>query len=761
MIKPVPVSGVTKISFVFLLVIIAGFIAVHSNKSLRIDTNLKDLSPQLTEDRGLQHAVSRLSTDIENRFTLLISGQDEADVAEVAALVGDKLSLLQGVQADTGNTRASTALVETLTPFRFGFITESHKDSIANLTQEELVDNANAKLYQIAGAARLLPIDRDPFGWFSDYLFEQSSSISPDEIANPYEVIQVQLSRSGLETSVQDMLQTALADMEQHVRDHYPEVDIYRSGVFFFAAEAAAAAKSDIQMISTVSIMAVVVLLLLTFFSLRPLLLPFISVATGIAFAFVVTHWLYGSIHILTIVFGASLIGIIIDYSLHYFYCHSNLAGENTHTGLLNAMKLSLISSLIGYGALGLSELISLQKVAVFSCAGLAAAWVTVLALANRLMGSNVTINPGFLPPIVNALSKVAASIASKPLVVIGVVTCSILALALTGIRGNDSPRVFFNPSGELLEQEKLVARYASKVEPGQYFVIRADDEKTLFERVNLLMQEFSSDTLLTVSDWLLPPSEQLANAKKQEPLFDKGGAIEQFLNNLGLEAGSLQEEFTSARDQTISSLALFQNPELSLPPLALEHEGKFFSFALVRDSSEVKASGPDWKRVPGVDFIDIASMSSLALKDQRQTSAQFLVLAFLLVAVTLYIRYRVWQKLFMLLVPVAAVTSTLLLLSLFGYGITLFHAMALFLVLGLGMDYVIFVSELQQEKQMTLQAVFLSALTSLLSFGLLSLSSIPVVHAFGITVLIGNSINLAGTFIYANLLRPPAPAVG
>ena len=86
------------------------------------------------------------------------------------------------------------------------------------------------------------------------------------------------------------------------------------------------------------------------------------------------------------------------------------------------------------------------------------------------------------------------------------------------------------------------------------------------------------------------------------------------------------------------------------------------------------------------------------------------------------------------------------------GIGLSLFHTMALFLVLGLGMDYVIFSAELRNEPSVTGQAVFLSALTSLLSFGLLAVSSMPVVQAFGLTMLVGNLFNLLGSRIYVAL---------
>jgi len=103
-------------------------------------------------------------------------------------------------------------------------------------------------------------------------------------------------------------------------------------------------------------------------------------------------------------------------------------------------------------------------------------------------------------------------------------------------------------------------------------------------------------------------------------------------------------------------------------------------------------------------------------------------------------------------LVPLCATAALIVLLSLLGVSFNLFHVMALFLVLGLGMDYGIFAYELQ-DGSVTQQAIFISAITSLLSFGLLGLSSIPVAQSFGTILFIGNSFNLIASLIYADFL--------
>ena len=69
-----------------------------------------------------------------------------------------------------------------------------------------------------------------------------------------------------------------------------------------------------------------------------------------------------------------------------------------------------------------------------------------------------------------------------------------------------------------------------------------------------------------------------------------------------------------------------------------------------------------------------------------------------------------------------------------------MFHLLGLMVVVGLGLDYSIFLTEHQGRQLPTLLAVILSVCTSLLAFGLLSFSATPAVSAFGLSVLLGVS---------------------
>ena len=77
-----------------------------------------------------------------------------------------------------------------------------------------------------------------------------------------------------------------------------------------------------------------------------------------------------------------------------------------------------------------------------------------------------------------------------------------------------------------------------------------------------------------------------------------------------------------------------------------------------------------------------------------------------------------------------------------------MFRLFALLLVIGLSIDYAVFAREAGSHASPTLLAIALSALTTLLSFGLLGLSSTPALAEFGSTVVLGVVIALASTWL-------------
>jgi predicted exporter len=93
------------------------------------------------------------------------------------------------------------------------------------------------------------------------------------------------------------------------------------------------------------------------------------------------------------------------------------------------------------------------------------------------------------------------------------------------------------------------------------------------------------------------------------------------------------------------------------------------------------------------------------------------------------------------LIPPVAAGLIALAAVSFGGGPINLFNILAVILVLGIGIDFTLFTAESSSRGATTMFAITHSAVTTLLSFGLLSLSTTYAVQSFGTTILVGIAI--------------------
>ncbi len=136
--------------------------------------------------------------------------------------------------------------------------------------------------------------------------------------------------------------------------------------------------------------------------------------------------------------------------------------------------------------------------------------------------------------------------------------------------------------------------------------------------------------------------------------------------------------------------------------------------------------------------YINVADDVSNVFKKYREIMTILLTIIFILLFLLLVLRYSFKKALIYFLPPLSACSIALASLGWLGIPLTLFSLLAVILVLGIAVDYVVFFAENRSTYQSTMLAVLLSATTTILSFGLLGLSATPVVGNFGLTVFIG-----------------------
>ena len=508
-------------------------------------------------------------------------------------------------------------------------------------------------------------------------------------------------------------------------------------------------------------------LLLLVFRNISPVILPFVSIALGVAFAIAVTQVLFGAIQILTIVFGASLIGVVIDYSLHYFYHKSHVDNADTHhSRLLGALFLSLCTSLVGYAALSFSSLITLQKVAIFSCCGLLMAWLTVVCLGDLMTKNIKTPRESLLEKLVLKLRQTLRLFPQR--IIIALFLWMIIAAGLIlsiAAPVSDDPRLFFNASPNLLAQERKVGLTVNDFEPGRYLLVKGSENRSLQKTISLFRSKIAKSSHLeqiqfvNLVDWVPDQKQQQDNYALQEKLFSENGALRLLNNKLGITNSpqdnfqKLYEDYLNAKGKHLDIAATAQALAEVLPPLWLEYKHQELAFILIRKGTDFQALEELTSSLKNIEYINTLSATTEVLSEQRYSASWLLFIAYFLISLLLLCRFKKIAALWMLAVPIFSSSLIVIIFFITGNTLNLFHIMALFLVLGLGMDYSIFVKEMRDKLSITHHSIFLSAITSLLSFGLLAVSSIPVVSAFGLTLLIGNLSNLFASFIFSEQL--------
>jgi predicted exporter len=156
----------------------------------------------------------------------------------------------------------------------------------------------------------------------------------------------------------------------------------------------------------------------------------------------------------------------------------------------------------------------------------------------------------------------------------------------------------------------------------------------------------------------------------------------------------------------------------------------------------------------PGVRLVDPAERYSRVLAEYRRLATIAFGAAAGVCGLIVLGVYRKLAALRILLPPILAAIGATALLALAGVPFSFFSAMALLIVLGTGIDFAVFQWETKDGSDpWTLAAVALAASTSILSMGLLGISSTYPVHAFGLTVATGVALSM----LFSSLARPVA----
>jgi predicted exporter len=738
------------LALVWLVVVTA--IVVHQYGFWRAPDFVTDVTELLPHqpDPELEQATARLLAGAATQWVVLVGAADWESSKRAATTVLDTLDpQRQKFQSAPQSGELPEPFLSQLRSARGALITRGSLQWLQTATPADVAQRALQNLVQPLGDG-LSSWRDDPLGFWGEWLRERAqwSRLRPRDgwlwiedggtqwIALPFAERDTAFSTWMAGTNLQ-----RLAAARQRVAED-GGVRILAAGTAVQAEAAAARAGFEVSVIGTGSLVAVVLLTLVTFGSLRPILLVALSLVAGCAAALSVTDMVFGRVHMLTMVFGASLIGVAEDYGIHYFAARQGAPVEHRWEQLRQiapGLWLALATSGIAYLALGLAPFPGLRQIAVFSCVGLVAAFLTVLCWFPWLDRKPLRTT-AFAARFARSLDSWPRWPRGSKGILLAVIGIALLVPGLLRLRSVDDIRLLQNVPQALLNEQVAVGRILGLPSPAQVFLVSGDSQESLLhneERLTARLADMVRRGRIggyqALSD--LVPSEA---AQRQATVL-----IAQANRHAWQAMAEATGEHIDMQPVQPGVLTISDLPPdtASLPVSPWQNAaGKYYGLVMLQGVD--RAALPDLAAtavgLAGVRWINNTARFSEVLAHYRLRLGALLVAGTLAVILLLHWRYRAaaWRA------YVPTLFGGLLTLALFGWigiPVQLFVVLSLILLLGMGIDYGIFMLEHPGDRSVWL-AVAIAGVSTLLSFGLLALSTTPALRAFGLAMLIGET---------------------
>lgn len=142
------------------------------------------------------------------------------------------------------------------------------------------------------------------------------------------------------------------------------------------------------------------------------------------------------------------------------------------------------------------------------------------------------------------------------------------------------------------------------------------------------------------------------------------------------------------------------------------------------------------------VPVLDLKAESERLLAGYRREALRLSALGMAAIVLALALGLRQARGVLQVVVPVAlGLLLSAALLHLIGERLTVFHLIAMLLVMGIGLNYALFFDRAEDDpagRRRGLFALIVTCATTLIAFGTLAWSANPVLHAIGLTVTVG-----------------------
>ena len=529
------------------------------------------------------------------------------------------------------------------------------------------------------------------------------------------------------------------------------------SGPGQFAVQSRETIKKEVARLSLISSVAIWLVLFWVYRSFRLLALGLIPVLSGTLAGIVMVSLVHGTVFGITVGFGSALIGEAVDYAIYYFVQAGHQGVDQWRRVFWPTIRLGVMTTAIGFGALLFSGFPGLSQLGLYALSGVVTAALVTRFVLPALTGAGVNV-PQSGPWVRKGLSLLNQAHRLRWLAaVLTVLVGAYLWQVRDGLWDGNLSALSTVSEAEATADSRMRtdlaapdARYLVTVTaPDQEGALQAAERAG--ERLDRLVETGVIGGYDSPARFL--PSEQLQRQRLSslpEPA-ELQARLDRALVDSPLPAsklGPFLSDVTAARSQGVMQRADLEGSALALgvdSMLTRTENGGWTAMLPLRP----KADAPD-AHLPaaqlcaalagsGAVFVDLKtefeSLYSGYVSEAVQLSLAGVAAIALLLAFTMRSAARLSRVLFTLALTVACVIA---LLHLSGARLHLLHLVGMLLIVAVGSNYALFFDRAAAGEPLdeaTLMSMAVAVLTTVIGFGTLASSSVPVLQAVGITV--------------------------
>jgi predicted exporter len=752
--------------------------------NFRVTTDISHFLPDVVDDEIATLSREIADSELSRTMILAIEAPDLASALSASRDFEQTLRDDPRVQAaisflEGGPTEGlDRALFELYEPRRLSFLGVDEAQARERLGDEGLRLAARDLRIELAGpmsvfAARVAP--RDPFMTIPS-LFRRLERSRGSELGvvdgrfiaadQKTAILFLGTHASAMDARAQTPLLEAIEEAFEEVaaRTH-ASLRLDQSGLNRFATWAAVAIEGDIKRVSIVSSVVLCGLLLLLFRSLRFAGLAAIPVGFGVLAGCAAVLAIFGRLHGITLAFGASLIGVSIDYVVH-LYCHHVIVrpegGAITSLrAIMRPLSTGAITTVAGFAALLASPLVGLREVACFSVAGILTAFFSTVLLLPSLMPAEteeVATREALVARVGRGFEWLQAKRGGLSLAPI--VALVFVAVVLPKAEWNSDLASLNHMDAELMAEDERVRGKVALFEQMRFVVAIGSDEGEALDTndavASRLRDAIAAGELVTQRSLApLLPGPRLQRAIAATAVDDTTLPVR--LRRIFREEGFAEGAFDPFLNSLVEPLPDFLSfDELLASPLGSlirtfrvtlgNRVGVITYLNGVQDADAIEARLAD---LPGAVFLRQSDLFNSAQLEYQQSTIRLLGWGLLAVLCLLGIRYRDLRRTLVSFLPsVIAAGVTVSVLTLLGRGLDLISLTALLFVVSMGVDYSVFLIDAFDEsdpKSITaaLTGALLACASTVVAFGLLAMSDHPVLSNLGLTATVGIATSL------------------